>query len=54
MTQTCRFPMHKDQVKAICILLVYHSSKILPYSRGIFGAVHTNLRSVYGPLGIVF
>ena len=54
MTQTCRFPMHKDQVKAIYILLVFIHQKILPYSRGIFGAVLTNLRSVYGPLGIVF
>lgn len=45
MTLTCRFPMHKDQVKAICILHVYHSSKNEPYpkkptySSGIFGAV---------------
>ena len=47
--------MHKDQVKAICILLVYHSSKKYYFIlEVIFGAVHANLRSVYGPLGIVF
>ena len=59
MTLTCRFTMHKDQVKAICILHVYHSSKnesyhpqILPIlCRGISFWLwcSTNLRSVYEP-----